>query len=296
MSLSHTHTTLNPTTIPTIISTTISTTTVRTVPTTTTTTRFQLRCPHAGLTKEFYNRSASRYFVNGWLPAQAGCHQTPRGAECAGNYSAGPNMPYNLEPSVALEVFTEMIAEQGSKLTVHYAAQVETVSKAAGSATITSITTDDRRTFSAVTFVDASYEGDLLKHAGVKYTVGRESRAQFNESWAGRRPGGDGSENEWRRAVSPYDNSTGELLPGLLSAKDAAQVTATYGTDKTVMAYNFRLCVTQNESNMIPFAKPDEYHPEDWELYRRYLKTTPDAEMPSCNCARVPMGKFDMNK
>jgi hypothetical protein len=61
------------------------------------------------------------------------------------------------------------------------------------------------------------------------------------------------------------------------------------------MAYNFRLCVTRNKTNLIPFAKPDEYHPEDWELYRRYLKARPQAKMPSCNTAAIPMGKFDMN-
>ena len=34
----------------------------------------------------------------------------------------------------------------------------------------------------------STYEGDLLAAAGVKFTVGRESRAKYNESLAGRRP------------------------------------------------------------------------------------------------------------
>ena len=34
----------------------------------------------------------------------------------------------------------------------------------------------------------STYEGDLLAMAGVKFTVGRESSAQYNESFAGRRP------------------------------------------------------------------------------------------------------------
>ena len=31
-----------------------------------------------------------------------------------------------------------------------------------------------------------------------------------------------------------------------------------------VQAYNFRLCVTQNASNMLPFKKPPNYDPARW--------------------------------
>ena len=122
-------------------------------------------------------------------------------------------------------------------------------------AVIKSIRLDDDRNFVAKTFVDASYEGDLLRFAGVNYTVGRESREQYNESWGGRRHGSDGAENEWRVAVNPY-GSNGELLPGLLSHEDAAHIVPPFEGDSTVMAYNFRLCVTQNASNKVPFTKP----------------------------------------
>ena len=61
---------------------------------------------------------------------------------------------------------------------------------------------------------------------------------------AGRRHGSDGSENEWQVGVSPFDEQ-GKLLPGLLSEQDAAQIVAPFEADGTVMAYNFRLCVTQ---------------------------------------------------
>ena len=35
-------------------------------------------------------------------------------------------------------------------------------------------------------FVDATYEGDLLKAAGVSYAIGREGRGKYHESFAGR--------------------------------------------------------------------------------------------------------------
>jgi hypothetical protein len=253
------------------------------------------------LTKEFYNRTASRYFPHGWLPPQATCKGVPgtlpntRSNACpGGDIRNPPNMPYNLEPSVALEVYHELMSEVSSKLRVFYSAQVDPIGVTKSGAVIDSIVLDDGRKFVAKTWVDASYEGDLLRFANVTYTVGRESRAQYNESWAGRRHGSDGGENEWRLAINPYD-SKGKLLPGLLSHEDAAKIVPIFQGDNTVMAYNFRLCVTQNKSNMIPFQKPDEYHPEDWELLRRYLNQTPGAVMPSCNTGEVPNGKFDMN-
>ena len=38
---------------------------------------------------------------------------------------------------------------------------------------------------SAGQFIDASYEGDLMAAAGVKFTVGRESEQQYGEKYAG---------------------------------------------------------------------------------------------------------------
>ena len=37
-------------------------------------------------------------------------------------------------------------------------------------------------------FIDATYEGDLVAKAGVSYTVGRESAAEYGEKTAGVHP------------------------------------------------------------------------------------------------------------
>jgi hypothetical protein len=74
-------------------------------------------------------------------------------------------------------------------------------------------------------FVDSSYEGDLIANAGVSFTIGREPQDQYNESMAGRRHGGDGTENEFRSVVNPF-YSNGTMLAGLLSHEDAM---ANYG-------------------------------------------------------------------
>ena len=43
--------------------------------------------------------------------------------------------------------------------------------------------------FEAQIFIDSSYEGDLMAQAGVSFTWGRESTAQYSESLAGVRRG-----------------------------------------------------------------------------------------------------------
>jgi len=61
-------------------------------------------------------------------------------------------------------------------------------------------------------------------------------------------------------------------------------------------AYNFRLCVTQNTSNMAPITQPSKYDPHMFELPRRYGQVAP-ASLNSFlgNTRSVPNSKFDMN-
>ena len=89
------------------------------------------------------------------------------------------------EPKVNLLVLEGMISEQ-DKITVRK------------KSTLSSLTTSDRRirtatftspsgetlTLSGKVFIDGTYEGDLLAKAGVESKVGREGKAEFNESLA----------------------------------------------------------------------------------------------------------------
>lgn len=50
---------------------------------------------------------------------------------------------------------------------------------------ISHIISEDGRIFEGRYYVDATYEGDLMAASGVSYKVGRESIAEFNESFAG---------------------------------------------------------------------------------------------------------------
>ena len=50
---------------------------------------------------------------------------------------------------------------------------------------ITGIVTKEG-TFTAKVYIDGTVEGDLMAAAGVDWTIGREGRAEFGESFAGR--------------------------------------------------------------------------------------------------------------
>lgn len=146
----------------------------------------------------------------------------------------------------------------------------------------------------------APQEGDLFSRAGASYIVGRESNSKFGEGLAGRTVGPHS--NQFDIAVNPFD-AAGHMLP-LLSPADHTPLGA---GDKKVQSYNFRLCVTKNATNMLPFPKPADYNPATWELLRRYAKAcfpTDDVTeaqrgcqfgFPSCNTQPVPGGKYDMN-
>ncbi|BCM92028.1 hypothetical protein IAD21_03907 [Abditibacteriota bacterium] len=171
---------------------------------------------------------------------------------------------WTFEPHVAEGVFKEMAAE--AKSPVLYRQFLKSVQKQGGR--ITSITLESGITVSAKMFVDTTYEGDLMAKAGVKYTVGRESNATYNEKLNGVQVH---QLHQFDLAVDPYvieGNPTSGLLTGI-----SPEVPGPVGTgDHKIQAYNFRLCLTNDPANRIPFAKPAGYDPQRYVLLGRYLK------------------------
>ena len=136
---------------------------------------------------------------------------------------------------------------------------------------ITSITMLNGDKYTAKMFIDATYEGDLMAAAGVSYHVGRESMAQYGEKWAGIQTGVLHHKHHFgavKEKISPYvvpgDPSSG-VLPRISTADPGK-----YGeADKKVQAYCFRMCLTNHEPNRIPFVKPANYDPKQYELLLR---------------------------
>ena len=136
---------------------------------------------------------------------------------------------------------------------------------------IVSITTLDRKTYSAKMFIDATYEGDLMAAAGVDYHVGRESTRTYDEKWNGVQTGVLHHRHHFgavKTPISPYV-IPGDPKSGVL-ARIGTEPPGQYGEgDRKVQAYCFRMCLTQVPANRVPFPKPADYDPGQYELLLR---------------------------
>ena len=137
---------------------------------------------------------------------------------------------------------------------------------------IKSITTLSGKTFKGKMFIDATYEGDLMAAAGVSYTVGREANSLYNEQWNGVQTGVFQHAHYFKSNIDPYkiagDSSSG-LLP-LISPDDPG---VKGEGDKKVQAYCFRMCLTNDPDNRVPFQKPEGYDPARYELLIRVFNS-----------------------
>jgi hypothetical protein len=170
------------------------------------------------------------------------------------------------EPKVASRVFTQMLREQ-PRIRLVMQAPLQSV-RMKGSR-ISEITAGNRR-YPGSQFIDASYEGDLMAKAGVTFHIGRESRQQYNESQAGVRLGKSVCPKCGEK-FSPVGKD-GRLLPLVDPHTGAHEGEA----DGRIMNYNFRLCVTRDRKNRVPFPSPRNYDSNRFELFARMSRAMPN--------------------
>ena len=176
----------------------------------------------------------------------------------------GREIEWYPEPHVAEKVFREMLQEVGT-VTVFYRHRLPEKDGVKKDETrISEIRMENGSAFQAAIFVDASYEGDLMAQAGVSYTWGREGTSQYGESLAGVRP--KDPNHQFDFPVSAYDEA-GRLLheiwlepPGELGS-----------ADRKIQAYNFRMILTTERDNRVPFPRPNDYDSDRYELLARFL-------------------------
>jgi hypothetical protein len=203
------------------------------------------------------------------------------------------------EPHVALMVFQSLLESEQVNLTVCLKTSLVSVQK--HFARIVSVTVKQQQnsnliTVNGTTFVDSSYDGDLLKFSGVSYAWGRESASTYGETLAGRLsvPSAFG-DHQFTFSVDPYD-APGKLSP-LVYGGDPGKVG---DGDTKVQAYNFRLCFSSDPANRVPFPKPRNYDPSYWGLLSRYLQELQKRDgKPSLKSLIIlgplPNKKYDIN-
>ena len=217
-----------------------------------------------GLFEEWHQRVADDYAA--------------RGVKLPYDVAVKDNSVWTYEPHVAARVTDAMLKEAGVRVLTKQT--MEGVEKAG--TRIVGLRTSGG-THTAKVFIDATYEGDLMARAGVVWHLGRESRDEYGESYAGRQY------PKAKMAINGFD-ANGLPLPFITSVRPGDDQAG----EETVMVYSFRLCLTKNAANRVPFPEPKSYDPARFELVRRYFQKYPNAPVP-WDLYPLPGEKFDAN-
>lgn len=184
---------------------------------------------------------------------------------------AGEETMWTFEPSAALKVFEDMIAEAGIEVVLGERLNRNGGVTKDGNA-IVSISMESGKVLSGKVFIDATYEGDLMAAAGVSYFVGREANSLYGETYNGVQLL-DG--HQFPDGVDPYVVA-GDPDSGLLWGISDAKLKEKGSGDKLVQAYNFRICLTDNTDNQVPITRPDDYDSTRYELLVRLFEVQAD--------------------
>lgn len=163
---------------------------------------------------------------------------------------------FHFEPHVAEGIFERWLEEAG----VRVMKEEVVVGVEKEGEQLVAVRTESGKRISAKAFIDASYEGDLMKLAGCSYRVGRESREEYGEELAGVR---------WPA--------------GMLGKAD----------EKT-QAYDYRLCLTNVPENRVAFRRPGNYDPANYAWFAQRMRDKPPVKLhEALPINPMPNGKTD---
>ncbi len=221
-------------------------------------TDFRYKQTHGGYFKEF-TRHVANYYRTVYGPKSRQLEVSIGG--------------YKFEPRVARSVLTLMVAAEPN-ISLYRQLRATGVTKEGDrvvAVTFEDLTGGPTRTLTGKVTIDATYEGDVAAYAGASFSVGRESRTDFNEQHAG--------EIYW-------NNDTRKIVWGVGDGSG----------DHRVQAYNYRLTMTSRPDNRVPIPKPEGYDRTP------YLKIIDDVKSDYANWKRIlgyqgllPNDKWDIN-
>ena len=224
-----------------------------------------------GISREFYQRLQKHYSQDdAWKQQKREDYEF---------YREKDDAIWRFEPKVAEKTLREMLAE--AKVEVVYGQRLDldkevvilhatsVGGRVKSSRSIQEIIMESGERYRGQMFVDATYEGDLMAKAGVTYTVGREPNSKYGETLNGVQTE-NAVKHQFDADVDPYvvpGDPTSGLLPGVHGGDPGKEGAG----DHRVQAYCFRLCLTDDPDNRVPFPKPEGYDPMRYELYLRYI-------------------------
>ncbi len=196
-----------------------------------------------GYTREFYRQAAEHY----------GTHDLLHGSD------------WLSEPKVGEAIFNDWLKD--AKVEVHFDERLkEKGGVVMNGKQVSALITEDGKRWIGKIFADCSYEGDLMAQAHISYTVGREASDVYGESLAG--VSHNTPKHQFLYKTSAYDD-VHKLLPEV----DPGPLGTAGSGDKKVQAYNFRLILTNDPANKMPWTKPVGYDSSRFALLAAYLKT-----------------------
>lgn len=177
---------------------------------------------------------------------------------------------WTFEPHVASKVFNDYINESNLRIEKNYI--LDSVIKESGriKEIIVKSTADKSKVMKvkAKMFIDCTYEGDLMAMSGVSYAVGREPNSLYGETQNGVQLQ---EIHQFPDGIDPY-KIPGKPESGLLWGIADEELAPEGSGDHKIQAYNFRLTLTQDKNNLIPFEKPDAYNADHYELLLRQIE------------------------
>jgi hypothetical protein len=220
-----------------------------------------------GLSRQFYGRLYQHYQKTESWNWQKRDEYGNKGQGTPAIDGAARTM-WIFEPHAAEKVFEDLIREHD--ITVY---RDEWLDRSRGGitkrgASIRSFRTLSGTVYEGQQFIDATYEGDLMAAAGVRYHVGREANAVYGETHNGVQTEVFHHGHHFKAKVSPY-REPGDPKSGLLPEVSALPPGEKGAGDDKIQAYCFRLCLSNHPDNRVPFPKPDGYDPARYELLAR---------------------------
>ena len=221
-----------------------------------------------GISREFY-RNIKEYYED---PANWDWQKKSEYKDGGQTQTAeGEDAMWTFEPSAALEVYKDMMADENIELV--YGKRLDREDGVMKDGTrITRIEMEDGTVYEGKMFIDATYEGDLMAAAGVDFHVGREANSVYGETYNGVQllEG-----HQFPDGVDPYV-VPGDPSSGLLWGISANELAERGSGDSLVQAYNFRIALTDDQENMVPISKPENYDREKYELLVRLFEAQPE--------------------
>ena len=190
------------------------------------------------------------------------------------------------ECGVAEHLFNQLVSAEPNITTLlsHYPADIQREGAALKTLTLREYGSTNDITVTGVTYVDATYEGDLAALAKVPYRVGREGRDEYDEPHAGK------LYTNISKEAGSQDAKTGELNLHLYGHSQGTVAPKSPRTaDRAVQAYNYRFSLSNEPGNIRLPEKPPGYNREEYvDYYRLFMGAGKLNGKASFNSAILP--------